>query len=335
MTTPKPSSAAKERVFSGIKPTSRPHLGNYLGMIKQAVALQKDYDCVYSIVDLHTITKPQKPKELTQNTRDTMLDLLALGIDPKKSILFIQSHVSAHSELTWIFNSITPLSWLDRLGPYKEETAQQPQLNQVGILDYPVLMAADILLYGATRVPVGEDQLPHIDVANEIAKRFNHLFGKSFETVKPILTRAKRVMSLVEPKKKMSKSGDAGISLGDNPDEIRMKVKHAVTDSGSEVRYTPGAKPAVSNLLMIYGELAGRSFEELEAQYEGKGYAEFKADLAEVIVKYFADFRAKRAELEKDGAYIADVLESGAERAMEIAQKTLKNVKEKVGFWLP
>ncbi|MDP3963225.1 MAG: tryptophan--tRNA ligase [bacterium] len=324
--------SGKETVFSGIKPTARPHLGNYLGMIKQAVALQESYQCIYGVVDLHAITKPQKPEELTQNTRDIVLDLLALGIDPERSILFVQSHVPAHSELAWIFNSITPISWLDRLGPYKEETAVNSQLNQVGILDYPVLMTADILLYKATCVPVGEDQLPHIDVANEIAKRFNHLFGKTFDPIKPLLTEAKRIMSLAEPKKKMSKSGDAGISLGDSADEIRKKIKRAVTDSGSEIRYSPGAKPAVSNLLTIYGELSGKPVADIEKMYAGKGYADFKNDLAQVVADYFADFRARRAELQNDRVYVSGVLADGAARAAAIADKTLKEVKAKMGF---
>lgn len=322
----------KNIVFSGIKPTSRMHLGNYLGLIKQAVELQEHHECIYSIVDLHAITKPQKPEELANNTRDIVLDLLALGIDPKRSILFVQSQVSQHSELAWIFNTITPVSWLDRLGPYKEEIAQNPQLNQVGMLDYPVLMAADILLYKATLVPVGEDQLPHIDVANEIAKRFNHLFGKTFEPVKALLTKGARIMSLTDPKKKMSKSGDAGISLGDAPEEIRHKIKRAVTDSGSEIRFTPGAKPAVSNLLTIYSILSGKDIKDIEKMYAGKGYADFKKDLAEVIVDYFADFRKKRAALEKKPDDLHDVLRNGAERATVIAKKTLAEAKTKMGF---
>lgn len=324
----------KEFVFSGIKPTARPHLGNYLGMIKQAVELQETHDCIYCIVDLHAITKPQKPQELSQNTRDIVLDLLALGIDPKKSVFFIQSHVPQHAELAWIFNTIAPLSWLDRLGPYQEELKANPKLNQVGILDYPVLMAADILLYKTTAVPVGEDQLPHIDVTNEIAKRFNHLFGKTFDPVKAILAKGARIMSLLDPKKKMSKSGDAGIGLGDTPDEIRKKIKHAITDSGSEVRFTPGAKPALSNLLTIYSELSGKDMKAIEKMYVGKGYADFKKDLAEVIVEYFAGFRKKRVELEKDATCIQDVLRGGKDRATVLAEKTLKTVKEKIGFVL-
>ncbi len=322
----------KELVFSGIKPTSRPHLGNYLGMIRQAVELQNANECIYGIVDLHAITKPQKPEELAKNTRDIVLDLLALGIDPKRSILFVQSHVPQHSELAWIFNTITPLSWLDRLGPYKEEITQNPKLNQVGILDYPVLMAADILLYKATLVPVGEDQLPHIDVANEIAKRFNHLFGAVFDPVKPTLTKSPRIMSLKDPKKKMSKSGDEGISLGDTPDMIRKKIMSAVTDSGSEIRYTPGAKPAIASLLTIYQELSGKDIKSIEKMYAGKGYGEFKKDLAEVIVEHFASFRKKRAEFEKNPDYVKEVLTEGRKRATLIAVKTLQEVKMHVGF---
>ena len=326
------NSATTELVFSGIKPTSRPHLGNYLGMIRSAIELQKKHKCIYSVVDLHAITAPQKPEELKQNTHDVVLDLLALGIDPKQSILFMQSHVAAHSELAWIFNTITPLSWLDRLGPYKEQIALDPKRNQVGMLDYPVLMAADILLYKATAVPVGEDQLPHIDVANEIARRFNHLFGKTFDPIQPMLSKGARIMSLQDPKKKMSKSGDAGISLGDSPEQIRKKIMHAVTDSGAEIRYTPGAKPAVENLLTIFSELTGATVPEIEKRFAGKGYAQFKKDLAEVIVEYFADFRKKRGALEKKSGYAEDILRNGAERASAIAQQTLFEVKQKMGF---
>src|SRR3989338_1437446 len=319
-------------VFSGIKPTSRPHLGNYLGMIRSAVELQKNHECIYAVVDLHAITTPQKPAELMQHTRDIVLDLLALCIDPKKSFFFVQSHIPAHAELPWIFNTITPLSWLDRLAPYKEQITQDHKLNQVGILDYPVLMAADILLYKATAVPVGDDQLPHIDVANEIAKRFNHLFGHTFEPIQPMLSKGARIMSLQDPKKKMSKSGDAGISLGDSPEQIRKKIMHAVTDSGAEIRYTPGAKPAVANLLTIFSELTGATVPEIEKRFAGKGYAQFKKDLAEVIVEYFADFRKKRGALEKKSGYAEDILRNGAERASAIAQQTLFEVKQKMGF---
>jgi len=244
----------------------------------------------------------------------------------------VQSHVPQHSELAWIFNTITPLSWLDRLGPYKEELTKNPTLNQVGMLDYPVLMAADILLYRATVVPIGEDQLPHIDVANEIARRFNHLFGKVFDPIKPLLTKSARVMSLKDPKKKMSKSGEEGISLADSPNVIRKKIQGAVTDSGNEIRYTPGAKPAISSLLTIYHELSGKDIQTLEKMYVGKGYAEFKKDLAEVIVDHFADFRKKRAKLEKNPDYIEKVLRNGKKRAEASAEKTLEEIKNKMGF---
>jgi tryptophanyl-tRNA synthetase len=322
----------KELVFSGIQPTSRPHLGNYLGMLKSAVELQKSHECIYSIVDLHAVTKYQKPSELWANTRDIVLDLLALGIDPDKSIFFVQSQVSQHAELAWLLNTITPLSWLDRLGPYKEQIAEDAKLNQIGILDYPVLMAADILLYKANVVPVGEDQLPHIDVANEIAKRFNHLFGFTFEPIKPLLAKGARIMSLDDPKKKMSKSGDSGISLADTPDQMRKKIKRAVTDSGSEIRFTPGAKPAISNLMLIFSELAGKDLKSIEAAYKGKGYADFKKDLAEVVVEHFSEFKKRRTELEKDPAYADKVLKVGSERAAEIARTTLCEIRRKMGF---
>lgn len=322
----------KPRLFSAVKPSGRLHLGNYLGAVRNWIALQDRYQCVFGIVDYHAITIPQKPQDLARNSWDMVLDLLALGVDPKKSLLVMQSDVPAHTALGWIFNTITPVSWLDRLPPYREQIAKNPQHNQMGILGYPVLMAADILLYKAEAVPVGEDQLPHIDLTNEIAKKFNRLFGKTFEPVKALLTPGERIMSLQDPKKKMAKSGGDTISLADSPDEIREKIKKAVTDSGKDVAYSPGAKPALSNLLTIHKELSGKDFKDLAAMYGTKGYAGFKQDLGELIVEHLSSFRKRRRELEQDPSYARRVLQESKERAGSIAQHVLDEVMTKMGF---
>ena len=325
----------KIRIFSGIRPSGKLHLGNYLGAIKNWIELQNHPDleqAIYAVVDYHGITTPFDPKTYHQQIMDVVLDYLAAGLDPKKIILMRQSHISAHAELAWIFNTITPVSWLDRLPTYKEQLEKNPKYNHMGLLDYPVLMAADILLYKSNLVPVGEDQLPHIDVTNEIAKKFNHLFGEVFPSVKPHLTEGARIMSLQDPLKKMSKTGDEGISLSDSPDEIQRKIKGAVTDSGKEIKFNPEQKPAISNLLSIYHLLSNKSILEIESEYTGKSYVEFKNDLAEVIVKFLKPFQQKRKELSEDMDSVEDLLRDHEEKASAIANKTLKEVKEKMGF---
>ncbi|MBI2626823.1 MAG: tryptophan--tRNA ligase [Parcubacteria group bacterium] len=323
------------RIFSGIRPSGKLHLGNYLGAIKNWIELQNHPDleqAVYAVVDYHGITTPFDPKIYHQQVMDTVLDYLAAGLDPKKVILMRQSHVSAHTELAWIFNTITSVSWLDRLPTYREQLEKNPKYNHVGLLDYPVLMASDILLYKSNLVPVGEDQLPHIDVTNEIAKKFNHLFGETFPAIKPHLEEGLRIMSLQDPAKKMSKTGDEGIALSDDPDTVRAKIKKAVTDSGKEIYYHPENKPAISNLIMIYHLLYGKSHGEDKDIYNGKSYAEFKNILAEVIIDFLKPFQQKRNELSKDMDKIEDLLRDHEEKASAIANKTLKEVKQKMGL---
>lgn len=320
------------KIFSGIRPSGKLHLGNYLGAIKNWIELQDTADqAIFAVVDYHGITTPFEPKTYHQQIMDVILDYLAAGVDPEKSLLIRQSKISAHTELAWIFNTITPVSWLDRLPTYKEQLEKSPKYNHMGLLDYPVLMAADILVYKSNLVPVGDDQLPHIDLTNEIAKKFNHMFGKTFEPVKPYLSEGARIMSLQDPNKKMSKTGDEGIALSDSPDDIREKIKKAVTDSGKEIKYDENKKPAISNLLTIYHLLSGKETKEIEKIYEGKSYVEFKNDLAEVIVEFLKPFQKKYSELKDNLDYIDSILKKSEEKATFLANSTLKEVKEKIG----
>ncbi len=335
-----PSETAKPerrpRVFSGIQPSGTLHLGNYLGAVKNWVAMQETHDCVYCAVDLHAITVRQKRAELRRNTVDLVNLFLASGVDPERSIVFVQSHVPAHTELMWILNTITYMGELRRMTQYKDKTAgAEGESIAVGLFDYPVLMAADILLYRADAVPVGEDQKQHVELTRDVAERFNNAFGKAFVVPEPIIrTEGARVMSLDDPAKKMSKSAgseNSYIAVMDAPDVIRRKIRRAVTDSGTEVRGGPD-KPALTNLLDIYGALAGESTADVEARYEGKGYADFKADLAEVVVEALSPIQARIRELEADKSFTLEVLKTGAERAEAIAARTLARVRERIGL---
>ncbi|HEY4484366.1 MAG TPA: tryptophan--tRNA ligase [Candidatus Paceibacterota bacterium] len=324
------------RILSGIRPSGKLHLGNYLGAIKNWIELQNSPDierAVFAVVDYHGITTPFDPKTYRQQVMDAVLDYLAAGINPEKSLLIRQSKIPQHTELAWIFNTITPVSWLDRLPTYKEKIEQtHGKYTHMGILDYPVLMAADILIYKSNLIPVGDDQLPHIDLTNEIAKKFNHLFGETFQAVKPHLTEGARIMSLQDPIKKMSKTGDEGIALSDAPDVVREKIKKAVTDSGKEIKFDEDKKPAISNLLTIYQLLSGRAVEEIEKDYESKTYADFKNDLAEVVVHFLKPFQKKYSELKDNMDYVEKVLTESEEKARIITSSTLKEVKEKIGL---
>lgn len=321
------------KVFSGIRPSGKLHLGNYLGAIKNWIELQNTADqAIFAVVDYHGITTPFDPKTYHEQVMDVVLDYLSAGVDPDKALLIRQSKVSQHTELGWIFNTITPVSWLDRLPTYKEQLAKSPKYNHMGLLDYPVLMAADILIYKSNLVPVGEDQMPHIDLTNEVGKKFNSMFEQTFEPVKAQLTEGARIMSLQDASKKMSKTGDEGIALSDSPDEIRKKIKKAVTDSGKEVVFNPDQKPAISNLITIYHLLSGKEIKVIEEMYVGKSYANFKSDLAEVVVDFLKPFQTKYAELKNDPAYVLSVLTKSEERAKVLASSTLQEVKEKMGL---
>ncbi|OGM98604.1 MAG: tryptophan--tRNA ligase [Candidatus Yanofskybacteria bacterium RIFCSPHIGHO2_02_FULL_43_15c] len=330
------------KVFSGIRPSGKLHLGNYLGAIKNWVELQNEADqVIFMIADYHAITTPYDPKTYQQQIMDVVLDYLAAGVNPDKALLIRQSKVPQHTELAWIFNTISPIGWLDRLPTYKEkqdqiEESANPKAaswkNNMGILDYPVLMAADILIYKSNLIPVGNEQLKHLDVTNEIAKKFNYLFGEIFESTKPHLTEGAHILSLQDPKRKMSKTGDEGIALSDSPDEIIKKIKKAVTDSSKEIIFNTDSKPAVSNLITIYHLLSGQKIKKIEEMYEGKSYVEFKSDLAEVVVEFLKPFQEKYQELQKTPDYTTSVLTKSEEKAKVLANSTLKEVKEKMGL---
>jgi len=326
----------RPRVFSGIQPSGTLHLGNYLGAVKNWVAMQETHDCVYCAVDLHAITVRQQRAELRRNTIDLVNLFLASGVDPERSIVFVQSHVPAHTELMWILNTITYMGELRRMTQYKDKTAgAEGESIAVGLFDYPVLMAADILLYRADAVPVGEDQKQHVELTRDVAERFNNAFGKAFVVPEPIIrTEGARVMSLDDPAMKMSKSAgseNSYVAVMDPPDVIRRKIRRAVTDSGSEVRGGPD-KPALTNLLDIYSALAGEPVDEIVRRYEGKGYADLKADLGEVVANALAPIQARIRELEADKSFTLEVLKTGAERAEAIAARTLAKVRERVGL---
>ena len=320
------------KVFSGIRPSGKLHLGNYLGAIKNWIELQDKADqAIFAVVDYHGITTPYDPKTYQQQIMDVVLDYLAAGIDPEKALLIRQSKVSQHTELAWLFNTITSVGWLDRLPTYKEQL-EKTGVNNMGLLDYPVLMAADILIYKSNLVPVGEDQLSHIDVTNEIAKRFNSMFGDTFEVVKPHLAAGARIMSLQDSTKKMSKTQDEGIALSDDADTIVSKIKKAITDSGREIIFDEKEKPGISNLLTIYSLLSGKEIKTLEKEYSSKSYVDFKNNLAEVIVNFLKPFQVKRKGFESNSKKILEILETSEEKTRQLADKTLVEIKEKMGL---
>lgn len=327
-------------LLSGIQSSGNLHIGNYLGAIKQWVDLQNKYREFIAIVDLHAITVPQDPEILREKTLEVAALLLACGIDPKKSILFIQSHIPAHTELAWILNTITPVGELERMTQYKDKSQRIKDKNGTlaGLLNYPVLQAADILLYHPDVVPIGEDQQQHLELTRMLARKFNNRFGETFKEPKALIQKeVARIMGLDDPSKKMSKSAASPnnyIALLDSPDEIRRKIKISVTDSGSEIKYDETNKPAISNLMRVYGAFSGKTCGEIEKIYRGKNYAEFKNDLAELLVDKLAPIRNKYAEISKDQKKLLNLLKSGAKKAAGVANQTLSMVKEKVGFVL-
>ena len=323
------------RIFSGIRPTGGLHIGNYLGAVKQWIELENSNECVFCIVDLHAITTPYDPKELQKNILDTTAVYLAAGINPEKSVIFVQSQVKEHAELAWLLETITPMGELNRMTQYKEKSKQYKDYINAGLLNYPVLMAADILLYKGQAVPVGKDQEQHVELTRTIAKKFNQKFGKTFEEPGTILPKVgAKIMSLTDPKKKMSKSDDpkSCISLFDSPEDITKKIMSAETDSGKEVIYNVTKKPGISNLLTIYSLLTGKTTQELEKEFKGKGYGDFKKSLAKVCVDYLEPFRRKQKELQTRDVYVKDILAKGAARAKIIAETTMKEVREKMGL---
>lgn len=324
----------KQKLFSGVQPSGNLHIGNYLGAIKQWTELQDQYDCFFSVVDLHAITVPQDPAMLRQKTLEIAKIYLAAGVDPEKCALFVQSQVPEHSELMWILNTIARLGDLDKMTQFKDKSAKEgAETAGVGLYSYPVLMAADILLYDTAIVPVGDDQLQHIELARTLARRFNERFGETFLVPEgKIQKEGARIMGLDDPTKKMSKSASSEynyIALTDDAETIRKKVKKAVTDSGSEIVYSPD-KPALQNLINIYSLFTGKSAEEIQTLYVGKGYGDFKADLAEVLVDFLTPFQERLAALSDDE--VKGILEQGAAKARTLAAEKMKQVKERVGL---
>ncbi|MFC1931901.1 tryptophan--tRNA ligase [Chloroflexota bacterium] len=323
----------KKRIFSGIQPTGNIHIGNYLGAIKRWVDLQAEFDSIFCVVDLHAITIPQEPRELKSKIRELAGLLFAAGIDPKISMLFVQSHVSAHAELTWILNCFVPMGWMRRMTQFKEKSQKRREEVSVGLFDYPALMAADILLYNTDVVPVGEDQKQHVELARDIAQRFNSIYGKTFKLPKPVIPETgARIMGLDDPTQKMSKSEPgSGIFLLDSPDDIRSKIMRATTDSLREIRFDE-ARPGIYNLLVIYELFTGMGRKEIEARFEGKGYADLKRELAEVVVEGLGPLQSRYREITADPSYLDSLLAEGANKVRALAEKTLALVKDRVGL---
>lgn len=324
----------KLRLFSGIQPSGNLHIGNYLGAIAQWLPLQDEYEAIFCIVDQHAITVPQNPEMLRQKTLEIAKIYLATGIDPKKCTLFIQSQVPEHTELMWILNTIARLGDLEKMTQFKDKSAKgDRETTGVGLFDYPVLMAADILLYDTAVVPVGEDQLQHIELARTLARRFNERFGETFRVPEGKITReGARIMALDDPTKKMSKSASSEynfIALTDDADTIRRKIKKAVTDSGSEIVYRDD-KPALRNLLNIYALFSSKTPQEVAASYAGKGYGDFKADLAEIIIGFLTPFQERSSRI-TDEETLA-VLRGGAEKVRPLAFEKMRLVRDRVGF---
>jgi tryptophanyl-tRNA synthetase len=322
-----------KRIFSGAQPTGGFHLGNYLGALRNWVELQHEYESFFCVVNLHAITIPQDPKELLAKTREVARLYLAAGIDPQVSTIFIQSDVPAHAELAWVLNCMTRISELDRMTQFKEKGRKQRENTGVGLFDYPVLMAADILLYQTDLVPVGEDQKQHLELTRDVALRFNRDYGETFRIPEPFIPKVgARIMSLSDPTKKMAKSDEnpnSSIALLDDADTIRRKFKRAVTDSGAEIRFDE-TKPALSNLLTIYRILTKMSPPEIEEHFAGKGYAQLKGELADIVVEFLQPFQERVRGI--SDAELDRILEMGRERAAPIAQATIEEVKSRMGL---
>lgn len=326
---------AKKRVYSGIQPTGVFTLGNFVGAVRGWPKLQEEYDCIYSVADQHAITVRQNPADLRRQSREMVALLLASGIDPKKSVVFVQSHVPAHAQLSWVLSCFCPFGDLTRMHQFKEKSAKHPEDINGGLLTYPILMAADILLYGTDYVPVGIDQKQHVELTRDIAQRFNGVYGDVFTIPDAMIPKVgAKVMSLQEPTKKMSKSDtneNAVVRVLDEPDVILRKFKRAVTDSEGSVRAAED-KPGVTNLMSIYGVCAGKTFAEIEAEFAGQGYGVFKQAVAESVIDTLRPFQQEYKRLLADKAYLDGVMADGAARAAAHAARLLAKVYKKVGF---
>ena len=328
---------AKKRMLSGIQPCGDLHLGNYLGAIKNWADRVNDYECYYVMADLHTITVRQEPADLRRRSLNQLAQYIACGLDPEKNVLFLQSHVPAHTQLAWVLNCYTMFGELSRMTQFKDKSAKYATNINAGLFTYPVLMASDILLYQPDFVPVGEDQKQHVELCRDIAQRFNSIYGDVFTIPQPLITKTgARIYGLTNPEGKMSKSiPDGCVFLMDSPDDIRRKFKRAVTDSDTQncVRFDKENKPGVSNLMNIYATLTGKSIPEIEQDFEGKGYGVFKPAVGDVVIEHLRPIREEAERLMKDKAYLNEVYLKGAEQASYIANKTLRKVYKKVGFY--
>ncbi len=326
----------KEIVLSGIQPSGRLTLGNYLGALRNWVNLHEQYECYYMLVDLHAITVRQDAKVLRERCYEFLALYIACGLDPKQNVLFVQSHVSAHARLAWILNCYTQMGELNRMTQFKDKSQKHTDNINAGLYDYPVLMAADILLYNTAQVPVGEDQKQHLELTRDVAQRFNNLYGPVFRVPAPMIPPVgARIMGLQDPTAKMSKSGEAetdALYLLDDPDVIVRKLKRAVTDSGSEVRYAPADKPGVANLMSILSAISGEPFPAIENRFSAQGYGPFKAAVAEAVVEALRPVQEKYRAVRQDEAGLRAILKSGAERASVRADATLKRVHDALGF---
>jgi tryptophanyl-tRNA synthetase len=322
-----------KRIFSGVQPTGNIHLGNYLGALRNWVTLQHEYESFFCIVNLHAVTIPQDPEALAKKTRELARLYLAAGIDPQVSTIFVQSDVAEHAELAWILNCITRMSELDRMTQFKEKGRKQRENTGVGLFDYPVLMAADILLYQTDLVPVGEDQKQHLELTRDVAMRFNRDYGETFRIPEPFIPKVgARIMALDDPAKKMSKSDESqqgSINMLDDADAVRRKYRRAVTDSSTEIRFDD-ARPALLNLLTIYQLLTGKHEEEIEAHFAGKGYAQLKNELADVTIEFLTPFQERMRNI--SDAELDRIFSEGYDRARRVARATLREVKERMGL---
>lgn len=324
-------------LYSAVQPTNSLTIGNYIGAIRNWVALQRDYNCYFAIANMHAITVRQNPAELRQKTLALAALYIACGIDPEECVLYIQSHVPAHAELCWALNTFTYVGEMERMTQFKDKSARHADNINMGLMDYPVLMAADILLYQTDYVPVGLDQRQHLEIARDIAQRFNNAYTPTFTVPEGIFMKVgAKINDLQDPSKKMSKSADnpnSSVFLSDGRDDIIRKFKRAVTDSGSEIKYDPENKAGVSNLLSVYSVFTDKTIAEAEAEFAGKGYGEFKLAVGEAVADKLAPIQSEQARLLADKEYLNGVLKSGAEKAARTANKTLNKVYKKIGFY--
>ena len=328
--------AVKKTLLSGIQPSGNLHLGNYLGAVKNWAALPDEFNCFYFMADLHTLTVRQNPAELRRRSTTQLAQYIACGLDPEKNVLFLQSHVHEHAELGWILNCYTMFGELSRMTQFKDKCAKNADNINGGLFTYPSLMAADILLYQADYVPVGEDQKQHCELTRDIANRFNNLYGETFKVPEPYIPKVgARIMSLGNPTSKMSKSDPTGcVFLMDSPEEIARKFKRAITDSDTErcVRYDPENKPGVANLMNIYASVTGKSFDEIESEFAGKGYGVFKPAVGDAVIETLRPIRKEAERILADKAYLKQVYTDGAMKASSVARKTLRKVYKRVGL---